>query len=82
MQPDDLLEHGVQLLEERVVTSRRVIRANRLEIPERGVDGVVLGRFAGVGKVVRQHPAVHESRERREDPARDVGPAGRQREAG
>ena len=77
---DDLLEHRVELLEEPVVARGRVIRANCLEVPERRVDGIVLGRLARVGKSVREHSLVHESGECLEDPARDLRATGRQGE--
>jgi len=41
---DDLLERRVEIFEESVVVVRgRVVCANRLEVPERRIDGVVFG---------------------------------------
>src|SRR5262249_58763897 len=45
-----LLEHGEQLLEKSVVLCGRVIRTDGLEVPERCVHRVVLGRLARVGE--------------------------------
>jgi hypothetical protein len=81
VEPDDLLQRRVELLKKPVVARGRVIRANRLEIPERCVDGVVLGRLTGPRESVRKHPAVDEASERLEDAARDLRTTGRQREA-
>ena len=79
---DDLLEGREDDGQRGVVLGCGVVGTDGLDVPERGVDSVVLGRLAAVGKPVRQHPAVHEPAERREDPARDLGASGRQRQAG
>src|SRR5882724_7531722 len=81
VEPHDLLEHREQLFEQPVVSRRRVIGADRLDVPEGRVHGVVLRRLAGVGKSVRQHPTVHEPGERRENPPSDLRASGRQRQA-
>jgi hypothetical protein len=58
-----------------------MISADRLEVPDGRIHGVVLRRLAGVGKPVRQHAAVHEPGERRENPSGDVRATGRQRQS-
>jgi hypothetical protein len=66
-QVHDALEDAEQLLEQAVVVGRRVVGADGLEVPERRVDGVVLGRLAGVGEAIGQHAAIDEAREGRQD---------------
>ena len=58
------------------------VGVDRVEVPERRIDGVVFRRFATVGKAIRQHALARVSRERSQN-RRCVGCAiGRQREAG
>jgi hypothetical protein len=47
--------------------------ADGFKIPERGVDGVVFGRFAGVGEAVGQHALVHELGVGAQDAGGDFG---------
>src|SRR5207249_10761925 len=64
MPADDLLEHGEERLERPVVVRRGEVGADRLDVPERRVHGVVLGRLARVRGPIREHAAVDESGER------------------
>ena len=51
---DDVGQPRVELGEERVILRGGVIGADGLDVPERGVDRVVLRRLAGVGETVGQ----------------------------
>ncbi len=63
---------GVKFFADKVyVAGVGKIGASGFKEPERRVNGVVFGRFAGVGKSVGQHALVHVLRERAQDAPRD-----------
>ncbi len=62
------------------IAGRIDVRGDGLDVPERGVDGVVLGRLAGFGEKVRQHAAVDIRRKGEENLSRDLVPARHQRQ--
>ncbi len=56
---DDVLQHREQVAQQGLVAGRLVLGADGLEVPEGGIDGVVLRRLPLVGKAVREHPAIN-----------------------
>ena len=81
---DDVGEDGVEALDEGDVTRGRHMGPDGLEVPERRVDGVVLGGLvssARVRKPVGQHALAHVPGELEEDVPRDRGTTRRERKA-
>src|SRR5208283_5338739 len=68
----DFNEHGEKFLDEIQVLSRRVILAHRLEIPQCGVNRVVLWRAAGIREIVWQHPSIDVARKGLQNFSRDL----------
>ena len=56
--------------------------ADGFEVPECGIDRVVLRPFALVGEAIGQHALVHKASVGAQDARCDLGPAGGQRQAG
>ncbi len=79
---DDLDEKRVDVTEEGLVAGRLVIRAHRLDEPERPVDVVVLGLGPLVGEAVGDHAAVDVPGKGLEDRLGDVEPARGEEKAG
>ena len=73
---DDVRQRGSQLAAEVLVTRHLDVAAERVNEPERAVDGVVLER-PGVGGV-REHPAGERRRRTSQRLATLLGPAGRE----
>ena len=71
----DRLERGQEGRERAVVLGRLVVGTDRLDEPEGGVHGVVFRRLAGIRKPIREHPAVDEAGESREDLPRQLAAA-------
>ena len=71
----DLLDGRAELAGERRVAGRPLVRAERVDEPQRRVDRVV-GGDARLGEVVRQEAVADEGRPGAEDPARVVVAAG------
>ena len=78
----DFGQHGKQLPHQPVIARRRVIGADRLHIPERGIHGIVFGHHAGIRETVGHHATVHEGCVRFQDQAGDGGASRRQRKPG
>ena len=72
---DDLLDGRTKLARERRVAGRPLVRAQRMDEPQRRVDRVV-GGDARLREVVRQQAVADEGRPGAEDPARLVVAAG------
>ena len=79
---DHVRQHREQRLHQAGVLRRRVIGAHRLDVPERGVGGIVFGLLPGIGEHVREHALVDEARERGQDVPRHLGAPRAQTEAG
>ncbi len=75
-------EDRKQFAKEIEVVSRGEIKTDGLEIPKRGVDGVVLRRAASIRKIIGKHASVDKSRKRLQSFARDFRATERQSEAG
>ena len=78
----DFGQHGKQLPHQPVIARRRMIGADCLHVPERGVHRIVFGLLAGVGEPVGHHATVHEGRVRFQYAAGDGGTPSRQCEPG
>ena len=74
-------ENWKKFLQRRGVLRGREILADGLEIPERGIHGVVFGLAAGVRKIVRQHPAINVARKGKKNPLRNIGAPSRERQS-
>ena len=79
---DHVGQHREQLLHQAGVPRRRVIGAHRLDVPQRGVGGIVFGLPPGIGEHVGEHALVDEARERGQDVPRDLGAPRAKAEAG
>ena len=79
---EDAGHRGVQIIahEGEVLRIFHVL-ADGFEVPERCIDGVVFRLLAGVGKTVRQHAHIGGAAEGEQDVARNIEPAGGQRQA-
>ena len=74
-------QRGKDRFEKGAVIGGVHILADGLDIPERGINGVVFGFFPCVGETIGQHALVGILREGRQDAASDVNAPGGQGES-
>src|SRR5258708_28155519 len=72
---DDICKHRKKFFQSLSIVGGFEIVANRFEIPERGVDGVVLRSVSCIGKIIGKHAAIDKSGKGQENLARDFGSA-------
>ena len=82
MPVDDVLQDGIELGQEAVVAGGGMVSPDGLNVPQCGVDGVVLRLLAGVGETVGQHATIDEARKGQQNLPGDLRPAGDQGQAG
>src|SRR5438105_14745120 len=77
---DDVSKHRVELVADELQVARvSKVGASRFEKPQRGIDSVVLGSFAGIGKTVGQHALICMLGKGPQDATRNFVLASRQR---
>ena len=79
---DDVVEHGIERDRQVPVTAALDIGVDCVEIPQRGIDGVVLRRFVRIRKAIGQHALADMLRIRQEYLRSHVVPLRTQRQPG